>query len=63
MKKYQYIVCSLLLAVHSVQSQDFGFEDDVQDAQEASVDAWVLLVIILAIAVVFFSYRKNFKKA
>jgi hypothetical protein len=62
MKKYQYIVCSLLLAVQSVQSQDLGFDEDVQDVQEASVDAWVLPVIILAIAVVFFAYRKNFKK-
>jgi hypothetical protein len=62
MKKYQYIVCGLLLAVQSVQSQSFGFDDDVQDVPAAPIDDWVLPVMLLAIAVVFFTYRKNLKK-
>lgn len=59
MKKYQYIVCGILLAVQSVQSQDFGFEDDVQDVQEASIDEYFIPAIVLMVLyLLFFVYKR-----
>jgi hypothetical protein len=63
MKTYHYIVYGLLLGVQSLQSQDFGFDDDVQDVPAAPIDDWVLpsvfVGIVMAIVFTKINYRFN----
>jgi hypothetical protein len=59
MKTYHYIVYGLLLGVQSLQSQDFGFNDDVQDVPAAPIDDWVLPVMLVVIGLAFYAYKKS----
>jgi hypothetical protein len=56
MKTYHYIVYGLLLGVQSIQSQDFGFDDDVQDVPAAPIDDWVFGMVLAA--VLLYMYKK-----
>jgi len=60
-KKYQIsLMYILFLVVHTAQSQDFGFEDDVQDVPAAPIDNWVAPAVFITILLVFL-YQKKLK--
>jgi hypothetical protein len=60
-KKYQIsLMYILFLVVHTAQSQDFAFEDDVQDVPAAPIDNWVAPAVFITILLVFL-YQKKLK--
>ena len=60
-KKYQIsLMYILFLVVQTVQSQDFGFNDDVEDVPAAPIDDYVIPAMIMMALYVF--YKQYYKK-
>jgi hypothetical protein len=59
-KKYQIsLMYILFLVVQTVQSQDFGFNDDVEDVTPAPIDDYIIPAIVLMILFGFYFIYKR----
>lgn len=62
-KKYQIALMYILfLVVQTVQSQDFGFDDDVQDVPQAPIDDYIIPAIAMIVLFVLFTFYKRQKQ-
>ena len=62
-KKYQIsLMYILFLVVHTAQSQDFGFEDDVQDVHEAPIDNYMIPAIAMMVLFVLLTVYNRQKQ-
>jgi len=61
-KKYQIsLIYILFLVVQTVQSQDFSFNDDVEDVPAAPIDDYVIPAALLVLVLVFIINYKRYK--
>jgi hypothetical protein len=63
LKKYQIsLMYILFLVVQTVQSQDFGFDDDVQDVPQAPIDNFIIPAIVMMVLFVLLTVYNRQKQ-
>lgn len=63
LNKYQIsLMYILFLVVQTVQSQDFGFDDDVQDVPQAPIDNFIIPAIVMMVLFVLLTVYNRQKQ-
>ena len=63
LNKYQIsLMYILFLVVQTVESQDFGFDDDVQDVPQAPIDNFIIPAIVMMVLFVLLTVYNRQKQ-